>query len=48
MRASFLRWFLLNEGDASGGFGSVQFPLKRDISPHGRVTALSMIKDEGY
>jgi hypothetical protein len=27
-------------------FGTVEFPLKRRISPHGQVTALSMMKDE--
>jgi len=28
-------------------FGSVSFKLKQHISPHGRVTAVSMMKDEG-
>lgn len=28
-------------------FGSVPFPLKQHVSPHGRVTAVSMMKDEG-
>jgi hypothetical protein len=28
-------------------FGSVDFPLKQHVSPHGRVTAVSMMKDEG-
>ena len=28
-------------------FGSVSFPLKQHNSPHGRVTAVSMMKDEG-
>ena len=28
-------------------FGSVDFPLKRHPSPHGQVTAVSMMKDEG-
>ena len=28
-------------------FGSISFPLKQHISPHGRVTAVSMMKDEG-
>lgn len=28
-------------------FGTVSFPLKQHNSPHGRVTAVSMMKDEG-
>jgi len=28
-------------------FGTVDFPLKQHVSPHGRVTAVSMMKDEG-
>jgi hypothetical protein len=32
---------------ASDQFGTVAFPLKRRISPHGQVTAVSMMKDEG-
>ena len=32
---------------ASDLWGSVDFPLKRHISPHGQVTAVSMMKDEG-
>lgn len=32
---------------ASDLFGTVPFPLKRHISPHGQVTAVSMMKDEG-
>jgi len=28
-------------------FGTVEFPLKAHVSPHGRVTAVSMMKDEG-
>ena len=32
---------------ASDLWGSVDFPLKRHASPHGQVTALSMMKDEG-
>ena len=32
---------------ASALWGSVDFPLKRHISPHGQVTAVSMMKDEG-
>ena len=28
-------------------WGSVDFPLRRHISPHGQVTAVSMMKDEG-
>lgn len=28
-------------------WGTVDFPLKRHISPHGQVTAVSMMKDEG-
>lgn len=32
---------------ASNIWGSVEFPLKRHISPHGQVTAVSMMKDEG-
>lgn len=32
---------------ASDLWGSVPFPLKRHVSPHGQVTAVSMMKDEG-
>lgn len=32
---------------ASDLWGSVPFPLKRHESPHGQVTAVSMMKDEG-
>lgn len=32
---------------ASDLFGTVPFALKRRISPHGQVTAVSMMKDEG-
>ena len=32
---------------ASDLWGSVPFPLKRHDSPHGQVTAVSMMKDEG-
>ena len=32
---------------ASDRFGSVDFALKRHVSPHGQVTAVSMMKDEG-
>ena len=32
---------------AAGLWGSVDFPLKRHVSPHGQVTAVSMMKDEG-
>ncbi|MEI2684856.1 MAG: glycosyltransferase family 2 protein [Cypionkella sp.] len=32
---------------ASDIFSTVAFPLKRHISPHGQVTAVSMMKDEG-
>lgn len=32
---------------ASDLWGSVPFPLKRHKSPHGQVTAVSMMKDEG-
>lgn len=32
---------------ASDLFGTVPFALKRHISPHGQVTAVSMMKDEG-
>ncbi len=32
---------------ASGIFGTVPFALKRHVSPHGQVTAVSMMKDEG-
>lgn len=28
-------------------WGTVDFPLKRHLSPHGQVTAVSMMKDEG-
>ncbi len=28
-------------------WGGVDFPLKRHVSPHGQVTAVSMMKDEG-
>jgi len=33
--------------DVSDIFGTVDFPLKQHVSPHGRVTAVSMMKDEG-
>lgn len=33
--------------DVSEIFGTVDFPLKRHVSPHGRLTAVSMMKDEG-
>lgn len=32
---------------ASDLWGTVDFPLKRHVSPHGQVTAVSMMKDEG-
>ena len=32
---------------ASEIWGTVPFPLKRHVSPHGQVTAVSMMKDEG-
>ena len=32
---------------ASALWGSIGFPLKRHRSPHGQVTAVSMMKDEG-
>lgn len=32
---------------ASDLWGTVEFPLKRHCSPHGQVTAVSMMKDEG-
>ena len=32
---------------ASDIWGTVDFPLKRHASPHGQVTAVSMMKDEG-
>ena len=32
---------------ASDLWGSVDFPLKAHVSPHGQVTAVSMMKDEG-
>lgn len=32
---------------ASDLWGTVDFPLKRHASPHGQVTAVSMMKDEG-
>ncbi len=32
---------------AADVWGSVDFPLKRHVSPHGQVTAVSMMKDEG-
>ena len=32
---------------ASDRWGTVDFPLKRHDSPHGQVTAVSMMKDEG-
>ena len=32
---------------ASALWGTVDFPLKRPASPHGQVTAVSMMKDEG-
>lgn len=28
-------------------WGTIDFPLKRHVSPHGQVTAVSMMKDEG-
>ena len=31
----------------SKDFKTVDFPLKQNVSPHGRVTAVSMMKDEG-
>jgi hypothetical protein len=31
----------------SKDFGTVDFPLKQNLSPHGRITAVSMMKDEG-
>jgi hypothetical protein len=34
-------------GPYSAIFGSVPFKRKQNISPHGRVTAVSMMKDEG-
>ncbi|WP_289069467.1 glycosyltransferase family 2 protein [uncultured Aliiroseovarius sp.] len=42
-----------NTGQSKAGavvsdiFGTVDFPLKPNKSPHGRVTAVSMMKDEG-
>lgn len=36
-----------NTSDYSKIFGTVEFPLKQHVSPHGRVTAVSMMKDEG-
>jgi hypothetical protein len=33
--------------DYSDIFGTVDFPLKQHVSPHGRVSAVSMMKDEG-
>ncbi len=35
------------KGDYSEIFGTVDFPLKQHVSAHGRVTAVSMMKDEG-
>ena len=35
------------KGVVTDYFGTVDFPLKRHISPHGRLTAVSMMKDEG-
>lgn len=35
------------ESVVSKHFGTVEFPLKQHVSPHGRVTAVSMMKDEG-
>ena len=32
---------------ASDRFGTVDFALRRHVSPHGQVTAVSMMKDEG-
>jgi Glycosyl transferase family 2 len=32
---------------ASDLWGTVDFPLKRHVSPHGQITAVSMMKDEG-
>ena len=32
---------------AGDQWGTVDFPLKRHTSPHGQVTAVSMMKDEG-
>lgn len=32
---------------AAAGWGTVDFALKRHLSPHGQVTAVSMMKDEG-
>ncbi len=32
---------------AAEPWGAVDFPLKRHVSPHGQVTAVSMMKDEG-
>ena len=32
---------------ASERWGTTDFPLKRHVSPHGQVTAVSMMKDEG-
>lgn len=32
---------------ASDLWGTVDFPVKRHVSPHGQVTAVSMMKDEG-
>lgn len=31
----------------SDDFQTVDFPLKQNVSPHGRITAVSMMKDEG-
>ncbi|AUQ68742.1 glycosyltransferase family 2 protein [Phaeobacter inhibens] len=38
-----------NHGDriVTDDFGTADFPLKQHVSPHGRVTAVSMMKDEG-
>lgn len=35
------------DSSVSHRFGTVEFALKRHVSPHGRVTAVSMMKDEG-
>lgn len=38
---------LKSQAVVSDIFGTVDFPLKPNRSPHGRVTAVSMMKDEG-
>ena len=41
---------ILDAGRPKGAgdlWGTVDFPLKRHVSPHGQVTAVSMMKDEG-